>query len=64
MSEKEIKKTEEQVNENKKLTTEETIVQIMGAYLEQELGNKVSQFSVQGLMNLILMSIKQNKLEQ
>jgi len=64
MSEKEIKKTEEQVNENKKLTTEETIVQIMGAYLEQELGNKVSQFSVQGLMNLILRSIKQNKLEQ
>ena len=43
------------------LTVEETIVQVLDAYLKQEMGNKVSQFSVQGLMSLMLGSLEQLK---
>jgi hypothetical protein len=62
MSKKEEVKTE-MVEEEKVLTTEEIIVQVLDSYLQQEIGNKVSQFSVQGLMSLMLGSIAQNKQE-
>ena len=40
------------------LTIEETIARIFQSYLQQELGNKVSQFSVQGLSNMVISAIK------
>ena len=48
--------TEEKIQEGPK-TIEEAVVEVMNAYLQQELGNKVSQFSVQGLMQVLLLKI-------
>ena len=55
------KKERVKTKESKPLSTEEVITQILNGYLKQELGNKVSQFSVQGLMNLMLMALERNK---
>ena len=51
---------QEAVEEKRVLSVEEVIIQVLDGYLKQELGNKVSQFSVQGLMSLMLMAIEQN----
>ena len=48
------------VEEKVVLSVEEVIGQVLDGYLKQEMGNKVTQFSVQGLMSLMLMAIEQN----
>jgi hypothetical protein len=65
MSKKELKETkvQDEPTPEEKLTTEDVIVQVLDAYLKQEMGNKVTQFNVQGLMNLMLGAIAQNKQE-
>ena len=55
-----MSKKEEAKQEKVVLSTENVIIQVLDGYLKQELGNKVSQFSVQGLMTLMLMAIEQN----
>jgi len=57
---KETTKIEDAPTENveRVLTTEEIIMQVLNAYLEQELGNRVSQFSVQGLVQVMLGALK------
>jgi hypothetical protein len=54
----------EAAEEKKVLSTEEVIIQVLDGYLKQEMGNKVSQFSVQGLMTLMLMAIEQNSKQE
>ena len=59
---KELKETKiEDAPTEEVLSTEEIIVQVLNAYVEQELGNKVTQFSVQGLMQILVGAIKQGE---
>ena len=61
MSNKENTKKKDVLAEEKVvLSVEEVIGQVLDGYLKQEMGNKVTQFSVQGLMSLMLMAIEQN----
>lgn len=42
-----------------KIDTAEEIKKIMTAYLQQEVGNKVTQFSVEGLTMMLLGVVKE-----
>lgn len=57
---KDIKVKDISKKEKVVLSVEEVIGQVLDGYLKQEMGNKVTQFSVQGLMSLMLMAIEQN----
>ena len=35
-------------------TVEEDVMELLGAFLQQEIGNKITQFNMQGLSQLLL----------
>jgi len=37
---------------------EKTIIEVLDAFMKQEMGNKVTQFNMQGLVNLTMMSLE------
>lgn len=57
---KETKKVEEKKVDN----TEEIlqkVMEVLNAFMQQELGNKITQFNMQGLSQLIVMSVTQKE---
>ena len=57
---KETKKVEEKKVDN----TEEIlqkVMEVLNAFMQQELGNKITQFNIQGLSQLIVMSVTQKE---
>ena len=42
-------------------TVEEEVMELLGAFLQQEIGNKITQFNMQGLSQLLLAVISKER---
>ena len=56
---KEISNTKETVEVAK--TVEEDVMELLGAFLQQEIGNKITQFNMQGLSQLLMAVISKER---
>lgn len=42
-------------------TVEEDVMELLGAFLQQEIGNKITQFNMQGLSQLLMAVISKER---